>query len=282
MTFFVLLYFNKKVHLCKKNKMKTVAPYKPLTPSGKGISFENRPLEDFSKEEITELLNKYHWIAFKKNEISLGDLTNYLEQFGSVVKNDRRDGAVLKVDGGKKEEVFLGNGFLPLHKDGLLMGNNVGMVSIFCMEYNEVSDGRTFITDIENAINEVPNEIQDLLRAKGMDVKPLDAYYLTSSDKWYHMSGFLEVDGKEYLNIGFPYKRGEKSSWLTQIEGLNEDEFYEVFDVLDKAVMDPKYCYFHDWEKGDILLFDNRKTLHGREAFKGQRALANIQVVFEK
>lgn len=259
-----------------------VAPYKPLTPSGKGILFENRPLVDFSKEEIKELLQKYHWIAFKKNNIALSELTEYLEQFGNVVKNDRRDGAVLKVDGGKKEEVFLGNGFLPLHKDGLLMGNNVAMVSIFCMEYSNVSDGRTFITDIENAINEVPLNIQELLRERGMDVKPLDAYYLTSTDKWYHMNGFLEVEGKEYLNIGFPYKRGEKSSWQTKIEGLTEDEFYEVFEILDKAVMNPKYCYYHNWDVGDILLFDNRKTLHGREAFNGHRSLANIQVVFDK
>lgn len=252
-----------------------------LTKSGKGIKIENRSILSFEKEEIVDLLDKYHWIAFKKDGVDIDNLILFLENFGRVVKNERRDGAVLKVDGSKKEEVFLGNGFLPLHKDGLLMGNNVGMVAIYCSAYSNVKDGRTFITDIENAIHKVPIEIQNLLRERGMDVKPLDAYYLTSTEKWYHMNGFLEVEGKEYLNIGFPYKRGEKSSWQTKIEGLTEDEFYEVFDELDKAVMDSNYCYFHNWDEGDILLFDNRKTLHGREAFEGKRALANIQVVFD-
>jgi alpha-ketoglutarate-dependent taurine dioxygenase len=43
--------------------------------------------------------------------------------------------------------------------------------------------------------------------------------------------------------------------------------------------MDERYCYYHSWSEGDLLLLDNKRTLHGREAFKGQRSLANIQVI---
>jgi hypothetical protein len=32
-------------------------------------------------------------------------------------------------------------------------------------------------------------------------------------------------------------------------------------------------------ENGELLLLDNRRTLHGREAFQGQRSLVNIQVL---
>lgn len=261
--------------------METILDYPTLTPSGKGILIENKSLMEFSKEEIWALLRKYHWIAFKKQTLELEELTDFLSQFGRTVCNDRREGAVLKIDGTKNEEVFLGSGFLPLHKDGLLMGNNVGIVSIFCLEYSGVKDGRTFIVDIENAVHDIPTDIQDLLRERGMEVKPKDQYYIKAADKWYHMSGFAKFEGKEYLNVGFPYKKGDKQSWEARIPGVDEDRFYEIFDILDSVVMNPKFCYHHNWDKGDILLFDNRKTLHGREAFQGRRALANIQVVLD-
>jgi alpha-ketoglutarate-dependent taurine dioxygenase len=32
------------------------------------------------------------------------------------------------------------------------------------------------------------------------------------------------------------------------------------------------------WNEGDLILLDNRRLLHGREAFRGERALANLQV----
>jgi alpha-ketoglutarate-dependent taurine dioxygenase len=45
------------------------------------------------------------------------------------------------------------------------------------------------------------------------------------------------------------------------------------------ALISEKYCYYHQWSEGELLLLDNRRALHGREPFKGQRSLVNIQVI---
>lgn len=256
--------------------------YQPLTKSGKGVRITDRKLTDFTKDELQALLDKYLWIAFKDNPVTTDDVESVLRQFGPLTQNDRRKGVVLNIDGSKEQqgEVLLGDGFLPLHRDGALMGTDVRYVGIFCVEYqNMVEGGRTFIIDSEGAMLEMPEDIINLLRERGIEGKPVDRYYMKSADTWHPIAGFINVDGKEYLNIGFPSPRNEKPSWLMRIPGVDEARFNEIFDLLNDIVMNEKYCYYQDWNEGDLLLLDNRKTLHGREAFKGQRKLANIQVL---
>ena len=89
--------------------------------------------------------------------VAEGEVIAYLGQFGDLVQNDRRKGAVLKIDGSKKDEVLLGEGFMPLHRDGALMGTSVALVGIYCVEYKNVSGGgRTFVSDIEGGSKEIP------------------------------------------------------------------------------------------------------------------------------
>ncbi|HVJ91140.1 MAG TPA: TauD/TfdA family dioxygenase, partial [Labilithrix sp.] len=71
-------------------------------------------------------------------------------------------------------------------------------------------------------------------------------------------------------------------SWLVRIPGIEEERSQEIFETLRSVLMSEKYCYYHDWNEGELLLLDNKRTLHGREAFQGQRALANIQVISEE
>jgi (5R)-carbapenem-3-carboxylate synthase len=262
--------------------MSITEQYQAITPSGKGVRITDRKVTDFTKDELQALLDKYLWIAFKNNPITIEDVEATLTQFGPLTQNDRRKGVVLNIDASKIDagEVLLGQGFLPLHRDGSLMGTDVRYVGIFCTEYKNVVDGgRTFIVDTEGAMADMPKDILDLLRERGIEGKPVDSYYLKSGDEWHPIAGMINVEGKEFLNIGFPSPRNEKPSWLMRIPGVDETRFNEIFDLLNDIVMSEKYCYYQDWNEGDLLLLDNRKTLHGREAFKGQRKLANIQVL---
>lgn len=254
--------------------------YEPLTPSGRGAKITDRSLLDFSVEEIRELVARYRWLAFQKHPLKNEDVLAFLGRFGPLTHNDRRQNGVLKLDGSKKDEVLLGQGFMPLHRDGALMGTDVALIGIHCIDYKNVTGGgRTFVSDIEAAIEEVPQAYLDLVRAKGIEGRPVDSYYLKPSDQWHWIPGFIDVDGTSYLNVGFPYRPGEKASWLVRIPGESEERVQEIFETMRSALMDPRYCYFHEWTEGEVLLIDNKRTLHGREAFEGQRYLANIQVL---
>jgi (5R)-carbapenem-3-carboxylate synthase len=259
--------------------MTTPNTYEPLTASGRGAKITDRSILDFSVEQIRDLVARYQWLAFKK-PVSADELLAYLGKFGRLVENDRRQRGVLKLDGSRKEEVLLGEGFMPLHRDGALMGTDVALVGIHCLEYKDVTGGgRTFISDIESAVKHVPQEYLELIREKGIEGRPVDTYYTKPSDTWHWIPGFIEVAGKSYLNVGFPYRPGEKASWLVRIPGVDDDRVQAIFETMRSTLMDEKYCYYHEWDEGDVLLLDNKRTLHGREAFQGQRSLANIQVI---
>jgi (5R)-carbapenem-3-carboxylate synthase len=259
------------------------ATYETLTPSGKGLRITDRRITDFSPTEVRALLAKYHWLSFKNHPVTVEEMIEYLPQYGTLTENDRRVGPVLKIDASKKDEgeVLLGQGFLPLHRDGVLMGYNIELVAICCAQYeNVVNGGRTFIADIENGCKQVPSEILDVIRDKGIEGRPVDRYYLSSSDKWHWIPGFTELDGQEWLSIGFPYRKDEKPSWLLRIPGVEDERTAAMFETLSSVLMSEQFCYYHQWEEGDVLLLDNRKVLHGREAFTGgPRRLANLQVL---
>lgn len=265
--------------------MTVAEKYKTLTGSGKGLRIDDKKITDFSTDEVRDLLKKYSFVVFSGKPATIEEVDAHLETFGPLTQNEHRkgdNGTLLKIDGSKADEgeVLLGNGFLPLHRDGALMGNDIEMVGIYCQEYTNVVNGRTFVVDSAGAQEDIPKEYMDLLREKGIEGKSVDEYYAASQEKWLPVAGFIECEGKEYLNVGFPSPEGEDPSWLIQIPGETEEKFREVFNAMTDIVMDTKHCYYHDWKEGDLVLFDNRKTLHGREAFTGgPRALANIQVL---
>ena len=252
-----------------------------LTGSGMGLRITDRPITSMDVEEVRDLVRRYQWLAFQKQPVEEAEVVDYLARFGDLTQNDRRRGAVLQLDGSQKDEVLLGQGFMPLHRDGALMGTSIALVGIYCARYRGVSGGgRTFITDIQNGIKAVPQHILDVLQERGIEGRPVDRYYTSSSDTWHPIAGFSEVEGERFLNVGFPYRPGEPASWDMRIPGLSEAEFWDVFTPLTETLMSEQYCYYHAWQEGDLLLLDNQRTLHGREAFDGgDRALSNIQVV---
>ena len=256
--------------------------YEPHTPSGRGATITDRSFLDFSVQELRVLIDTHHWLVFAGHPVSGSDVAEHLGKFGRLVQNDRRQNGILKLDGSKKEEVLLGEGFMPLHRDGAFMGNDIALVGICCVEYQNVTGGgRTFISDIASAIREVPASMLDVIREKGIEGKPVDSYYTKPSDTWLPIPGFIEVGGASYLNVIFPYGPGEKPSWLIRIPGIEDEQFQAIIETLCAALFSEKYCYYHEWSEGELLLLDNRRTLHGREAFHGQRSLVNIQVVAE-
>lgn len=62
-------------------------------------------------------------------------------------------------------------------------------------------------------------------------------------------------------------------------------------DVINKVIQEvqlllsdiPRYAEFHNWQEGDLIIFDNYQVLHGRESFVGtDRELVHIRFNIEK
>ncbi|MEQ9814034.1 MAG: TauD/TfdA family dioxygenase [Azospirillaceae bacterium] len=53
---------------------------------------------------------------------------------------------------------------------------------------------------------------------------------------------------------------------MERIEGLGEEEGFELINRLMAHVTQPKFEYRHKWRKGDFVIWDNRSVLHQANA----------------
>lgn len=51
-------------------------------------------------------------------------------------------------------------------------------------------------------------------------------------------------------------------------DGYNETDFKEIMDELIQHVLNPEYCYHHDWEDGDIIISEQWLSIHKRWEFE--------------
>jgi taurine dioxygenase len=68
------------------------------------------------------------------------------------------------------------------------------------------------------------------------------------------------------------------------IEGMDEDESDELLNLLFDHQEQPRFVYEHVWRVGDILMWDNRCTLHARTDFSDaeRRLMRRVAILGEK
>lgn len=66
---------------------------------------------------------------------------------------------------------------------------------------------------------------------------------------------------------------------VVRAAGMREDESRKLIEQLDAFATQPRFVYAHRWRKGDLLIWDNRCTLH-RMSFepRSDRTLYRIRV----
>jgi len=55
--------------------------------------------------------------------------------------------------------------------------------------------------------------------------------------------------------------------WIRQFEGMTEDASQERLRELTDFATQSEFCFVHDWRVGDVLIWDNRSTLHRQLPF---------------
>ena len=49
---------------------------------------------------------------------------------------------------------------------------------------------------------------------------------------------------------------------MLRVPGLGDDESRKLFEELEAFATQPRFVYTHRWRRGDLLVWDNRSTLH--------------------
>jgi len=254
----------------------------PLTDSGAGravseSSFLSGP---DAGARLREGLTRYKFLVLRGIGKAPEDAMRVLRLLGELVQHEKREEGVLNLDGSKDEaEVLRGQEYMPLHKDGLLMGIQVAYVGIFCARFRGVANGRTLLCDAQSAIAQLPDGLLDTLERRGIEARAVDTdYYLEGGASWYPLPAVVRRASGPSLNLGLPYAEGARPSWLVRVAGVDSEVSTRALAALEDVLMSERFLYRHEWAEGDLLLFDNHRMLHGREAYTGDRVLANLQV----
>ena len=69
------------------------------------------------------------------------------------------------------------------------------------------------------------------------------------------------------------------------VSGMTEEEASTFINNLVERIVDPKFIYAHRWEKGDLVIWDNRSILHAATPFdmeKNRRLIYRTTVKGER
>ena len=145
--------------------------------------------------------------------------------------------------------------------------------------------GNTSFCSMYDAWERLPGELQQRLR--GASLKHDGTYnsggYLrqgsTASDDPRKSEGTVHPLVCRHPETGRPhlYLGRRRLAW---IEGLPLDESEALLDRLWQAAGEPSRAWTHEWTPGDLVLWDNRCTMHRRDAFDAstRRILHRTQV----
>ena len=172
---------------------------------------------------------------------------------------------------------------VPFHWDGAFAKQAPSFQLFQCLKAGDASDGgETLFADTIAIVADADANA----RARWRDIRISYAM-----EKVAHYGGRMTapligrhpVLDRETLRFSEPLR--EDTAKLNELElevhGIGRDRVKELFAELRTLLYDPRYCYAHSWQAGDILIADNHALLHGRNKYpSGQRRhLQRVQVL---
>lgn len=77
-------------------------------------------------------------------------------------------------------------------------------------------------------------------------------------------------------------KNGQRALYLAShagaIEGMDDDAGKELLASLMEAATLPQHRYTHTWQEGDVLIWDNRATMHRGRPWQGGEARSIVRI----
>jgi (5R)-carbapenem-3-carboxylate synthase len=247
-----------------------------LLPSGFGVEFNKDAFLNADPEIVKDILKKKGFALVRGLDLEKQDFLRLYSKFGNVVAyvNEReRVGYgyknTLELDGDKKK-IVTGRGQLPYHADGGLLLSQVDIVFLYGARINNIKfRGATLVTDHVLACKEMPRHLLEVLENETFEVRVTERGYYAdvSPDGWFKVPVFTDLGWGKKMLIYFPFDEGQPASWEPRIVGFTSVETKKFFNELSRFFKNPRYTYTHYWKKGDLLITDNRRSIHEREEF---------------
>ncbi len=217
-------------------------------------------------------LNSDGWSLMKGACLPENELLNLASSYGPLLHWDFGPVMTMKYQKDAANYLFSDEA-VPFHWDGAFFKEPIYLL-FHCLE-SEGSGGETTFVDTTKLWNALSSKEQN---------ECLNVTLTYSTEKKAHYGGTITVPlvqkhpltGETILRLAEKVET-EKNPVTLRIDGASDD----FYGRMTKKLYDNMIA--HSWEKGDLLIVDNYRYLHGRKALAGNmsRSFKRIQILQE-
>lgn len=257
----------------------------------------SKPLDKLQFDELQKLLFEYKVIIFKKQQLTDEALLKFALKFGPIF--DANKAKVLGSKDGKTTEVVVVGNNAPEYKDAFLGHQEVlphsdhqwtkEPSSISMLYAIDVVQGSspTKWTDTTAVYNSLSDELKNEISDKR--IITFNPFYRPFGEVFPKYVNRAEAipPGEQVshpLVRTHPFTK-EKSLYMHRAYEMEfENEPYKsgilLWNKLNEYIDNTNFVYEHHWENEDLVLWDNRLTLHYRKEFDSQirRVLKRVSI----
>ncbi|MDA0574072.1 TauD/TfdA dioxygenase family protein [Burkholderia gladioli] len=248
-----------------------------LTASGIGLTLQTEEFLAMEPQALRDLLKIEGFVVVPGLNLDKPEFSELYRRYGHPVEYSGHRanvgygyGDMLELNG-DRNKIVTGRGRLPFHTDGGILRSNVDQIFLYAAEIQNLRfSGATLVTDHVAALRDMPPHLRRVLEHDRFEVRAAEPGYYSgaSPEGWFEIDTFRDYGWVRALMIYFPFDNGDPPSWETRIAGFSAFETRKFFDELGRYLRRDRYTYSHYWTRGDLLISDNRRTLHEREPFR--------------
>ena len=260
---------------------------KPLSPA-LGAEIAGVDLRDeLSTATVAEIVDAWHEhlvLLFRNQDLSEDDQIRFARHFGALQKRTRPPEAINEYGHTKYPELTmlvsnirdngkligsLPDGEMHFHSDQCYLEKPAAGTFLYAIEVPS-SGGDTLFLNMYKAYETLPADIKARIDGR----KALNAYLYDSTTRAVNGS---KVDFTAHPHYVQPIVRTHpatkrKALYVNRlmtftVEGLDDDDGSALLNTLFDHMERDQFIYAHHWRVGDLVLWDNRCTLHARTDF---------------
>jgi len=273
----------------------TTFAVRPLSPAvgAEIIGVDLRDdIDDALAQQVLDVWHRHLVILLRGQKLSEDDQVRFAERFGPPAKIHtkqfvRSHPAVMLISNVREDGKPIGalpDGEMQFHTDQCHQEIPAKASMLYAIEVPSVG-GNTLFANAYLAYEALPDDIKRRIDGR----KALNAYdYDTAAT-------IRKAEVPEGAPCyAHPVVRthpvtGRKALYVNRlmtrsIEGLDPEESEELLTFLFDHQEQPQFVYEHVWRAGDILMWDNRCTLHARTDFSAdeRRLMRRVTILGEK
>src|ERR1700730_4734014 len=277
---------------------------KPLSPALGAEILGVDLREDVPPGTVAAIVEAWHQhlvILFRSQSLSEDDQIRFARHFGvlqqrtrppehrnekSVIKHPETTMLVSNVRENGKLIGSLPDGEMHFHSDQCYLEKPAKGTFLYAIEIPS-EGGDTLFLNMYRAYEMLPERLKDRVDGR----KALNAYLYDSTTRERNAA---KIDLSVHPHVVQPIVRthpdtGRKALYVNRlmtrsIEDMGEDEGGALLDALFAHIEQGRFIYAHHWRVGDLVLWDNRCTLHARTDFsdKERRLLRRVVVAGDR